>query len=91
MEIEGGGIVASPNNYIVIKHLYLSVQQSKAAPSYGSALHHKAHLLCSSLLGLFNCPNTAKTVDIMECLEMDLGGSVVKKLFFWVKFVSSRI
>ena len=40
---------------------------------------------------LFNCPKTAKTVDIRECLEMDLGGSVVKKYFFGVKFVSSRI
>ena len=31
---------------------------------------------------LFNCPKTAKTVDIMKCLEMDLGVSVVKKHFF---------
>ena len=30
---------------------------------------------------LFNFPNTAKAVDIMECLKMDLGGSVVKKHF----------
>ena len=40
---------------------------------------------------LFNCPNTAKTVDIMECLELDLGplGLYSFFLFFLKVWISS--
>ena len=33
----------------------------------------------------FNCPKTAKTVNITECLEMDLRGVSGQKIFLWGK------